>query len=149
MCDCKKKLIDLTEKHKWCNKQVRFETIVSDKPVETMLEIICCKNPTIEIIEPPPVVEIPTIEIIEPPPVVDVVMNDFINEVNDFFEDTKMIPETPRGDETSSEEDETVELTDISPEELIQQEEEEKRIRDELALIQLTKLTKKRVRTKK
>lgn len=135
MCDCKKKLIDLTEKHKWCNKQVRFETIVSDKPIETMLEIICCK--------------IPTIEIIEPPPVVDIVMKDFINEVNDFFEDTKMIPETPRGDETSSEEDETVELTDISPEELIQQEEEEKRIRDELALIQLTKLTKKRVRTKK
>jgi hypothetical protein len=51
--------------------------------------------------------------------------------------------------EEDCEEDNTIELTDVSPEELLEQEEEEKRIRDELALIQLTKLTKKRVRTKK
>lgn len=124
MCDCKEKLIDLTQKHKWCNKTVRYETvrledIFLEKPIKTTLEIISCEIPKIE----PPIEFVK--EIIEP-------------------------NQTPCGDQQSSSEDENcVELTDISPEELIQQEEEEKRIRDELALIQLTKLTKKRVRTKK
>ena len=42
--------------------------------------------------------------------------------------------------------DEVIELTDISPEELMEQEEEETRIKNELALIQLSKLTKKKIR---
>jgi hypothetical protein len=130
MCDCRKKLIDLTEKHKWCNKTVRYETIIlEEKPIKTTLEIISviqmCEIPKkIDGTSREPPIEFP--EIIE-------------------YLETK----TPCGDQSSSEDECCVELTDISPEELIQQEEDEKRIRDELALIQLTKLTKKRVRTKK
>jgi signal transduction histidine kinase len=75
-----------------------------------------------------------------------------VQEIMEYLDSMSHETQTPCGDETTiseCEEDGTVELTDISPEELIEQEEEEKRIRDELALIQLTKLTKKRVRTKK
>jgi hypothetical protein len=60
MCDCRQKLIELSEKHKWCNKRVRFETILFEKPADTMLEIISCKIPDItlqEIIVPPPLYE--------------------------------------------------------------------------------------------
>ena len=130
MCDCRKKLIDLTEKHKWCNKTVRYETVLLEKPIKTTLEIISviqmCEIPKIDGTSREPPIEVPEGEIIE-------------------YLDTQ----TPCGDQSSSEDEGCVELTDISPEELIQQEEDEKRIRDELALIQLTKLTKKRVRTKK
>lgn len=124
MCDCRKKLIDLTEKHKWCNKTVRFETIIlEEKPIKTTLEII----------------SVPKIDGTSREPI------EVVKEIIEYLE-----TQTPCCDQSSSEEDEgCVELTDISPEELIQQEEDEKRIRDELALIQLTKLTKKRVRTKK
>lgn len=140
MCDCKMKLNALLLLHKTCRE---FKICSVDK------------------------IDIPIIlpEIIAPTalPIVDIVMTEFVNEVNQFFNDTggsfdevryvvssEMIIETAGGDETSSEEeDDVVELTDISPEELIAQEEEEKRIKDELALIQLTKLTKKKVRTKK
>ena len=62
MCDCKRKLIDLTEKHKWCNKTVRYETIIFEKPIETMLEIICCEIPNIKI---EPQIEVPEGEGIE------------------------------------------------------------------------------------
>ena len=132
MCDCRKKLIDLTEKHKWCNKTVRYETVLLEKPIKTTLEIIqMCEIPKIdgtsrEGTSREPQIEVPEGEIIE------------------YLE-----TQPPCGDQSSSEDEGCVELTDISPEELIQQEEDEKRIRDELALIQLTKLTKKRVRTKK
>ncbi len=140
MCDCKMKLNALLLLHKTCRE---FKICSVDK-IDTPIILP-------EIIAPDVL------------PVVDIIMTDFVNEVNQFFNDTggsfdevryvvssEMIIETPGGDETSSEEeDNIVELTDISPEELIAQEEEEKRIKDELALIQLTKLTKKKVRTKK
>jgi len=48
--------------------------------------------------------------------------------------------------ESVIEEEEEMELTDISPQELIEQEAQEKRIQDELSLIQLTKLLKKKPR---
>ena len=123
MCDCKMKLNDLLLNHKRC-RDVEF-IIYSEKKIDIVI-----------------------------PPIFDIVMTDFVNEVNNFFEETPMIQETPRQiseeeEEEEEEEDDIVELTDISPEELIAQEEEEKRIKDELALIQLTKLTKKKVRTKK
>jgi len=112
MCDCKKKLIDLTEKHKLCNT-VRFE------------------NPIKKTKDPEPIIELLEFH------------RSSTEEVHDEVQ-------CAGGDGTSSEEeDDIVELTDISPEELIAQEEEEKRMKDELALIQLTKLTKKKVRTKK
>jgi len=148
MCDCKMKLNALLLLHKTCRE---FKICSVDK-IDTPIILP-------EIIAPHVL------------PVVDIIMTDFVNEVNNFFNDTggsldevrytvcsepMIIIETPEvllpacGDETSSEEeDNIVELTDISPEELIAQEEEEKRIKDELALIQLTKLTKKKVRTKK
>lgn len=148
MCDCKMKLNALLLLHKTCRE---FKICSVDKIDDTPIILP-------EIIAPDVL------------PVVDIIMTDFVNEVNNFFNDTggsfdevryvvcsePMISETPEvllpacGDETSSEEDDDiVELTDVSPEELIAQEEEEKRIKDELALIQLTKLTKKKVRTKK
>ena len=117
MCDCKKKLIDLTEKHKWCNT-VRFE------------------NPNKKTKDPEPIIE----------------LLEFHRSTECPISTEEVHDEVPcaGGDSTSSEEeDDIVELTDISPEELIAQEEEEKRMKDELALIQLTKLTKKKVRTKK
>ena len=122
MCDCKKKLIDLTEKHKLCNT-VRFENpIKKTKDPEPIIELLEFHRSTED---DSPCCPIST------------------EEVHDEVQ-------CAGGDSTSSEEeDDIVELTDISPEELIAQEEEEKRIKDELALIQLTKLTKKKVRTKK
>jgi len=43
-------------------------------------------------------------------------------------------------------EESDIELTDISPEELLEQEQDAERIKQELAIIELSRLTKKRVR---
>jgi hypothetical protein len=51
-------------------------------------------------------------------------------------------------DDEEDEEDE-VELTDISPQELEEQEKEAEKIRQELAILELTRLTKKKVRKTK
>lgn len=136
-CDCRKKLKDLAEFHKWCSRNNRYETVLFDKPIETTLDIICDKLPEIKIEEP-----------ISKKEVVNMIIDEFVSEIIVYKKEP--ICETQQEeDEEEEEQDNTVELTDISPEELLQQEEEEKRIRDELALIQLTKLTKKRIRTKK
>ena len=124
MCDCKIKLAILLQKHMTC----REFTFLSVDKIDNNNDVI------------PDVIS----DVI---PVVDQVMKDFVKEVDEFFnedckEDVIMIDE-------QSEEDEGVELTDISPEELKEQEEEEKKIRDELALIELTRLTKKKVRKSK
>ena len=96
------------------------------------------------------------------PEVVSQIMNEFVEEIKIYSEE--QVPSSEVEIERESEKDspsecnekeetvngeETVELTDISPEEYQMQLEEEQRIKDELALIQLTKLTKKRVRQKK
>lgn len=138
MCDCRKKLKDLAEFHKWCSRNNRYETVLFDKPVETTLEIICDKLPEIKI-EPETISK----------EIVKMVVDDFVSEIIVYKEEPISDTQQDKEEEDEEEEDDTVELTDISPEELLQQEEEEKRIRDELALIQLTKLTKKRIRTKK
>ena len=91
------------------------------------------------------------------PEVVSQIMNEFVEEIKIYSEEqvpsSEVEIERESGQDSEREEtvngEETVELTDISPEEYQMQLEEEQRIKDELALIQLTKLTKKRVRQKK
>jgi len=53
-------------------------------------------------------------------------------------------PSSPSPIEQTEESD--IELTDISPEELLEQEQDAERIKQELAIIELSRLTKKRVR---
>lgn len=133
LCDCKRKLNDLLSNHRLCSRSsVLFENGIF-KTHDISNEIICSGIENLHI------------EKQISKEVVNVIMDEFVSEILIYKED----PIVEDCDEELMEEDETVELTDISPEELLQQEEEEKRIRDELALIQLTKLTKKRVRTKK
>ena len=120
MCTCKEKMKILIENHK---KRLCYENTIFSNPPDTRLNIICSGFEKITIVKP----------VIEPMITESVIIENFVEEEE----------ESPASGE------ETVELTDISPEELIEQEEEEKRIQDELALIQLTKLTKKKIRTKK
>ena len=137
MCDCKQKLEELMRYHKSCCRNVRYETIT---PIQKIIELPELSQEVV--IPETPIIPPPSLEIIKE------VVKEFIDEIQ---ETSQEIQETSQ-DEPSieyEEEDDTVELTDISPEELQIQEEEEKRIRDELALIELTKLTKKKVRSKK
>lgn len=81
----------------------------------------------------PIIIDIPIIPEPISAPVIEIV--DIID-IIDIIETTEGIEEP----------EEDIELTDISPQELIEQEQHEKRIQDELSLIQLTKLLKKKPR---
>lgn len=130
MCDCKKKLQDLMNKHRLLCSRIDFDKYVIINPVETNVQV----EPEIS------------------KEVVKQIVDEFVSEIIVYKEPEMVITNIEGNKEENKEEEleeDTVELTDISPEELEAQEAEEKRIRDELALIELTRLTKKKIRSKK
>jgi len=120
MCECNNKLKQLLSEHRRCRR------MTEPKPEFKDPELARPKTP--EPLQPLPEPEEPLQPLPEP-------------------EEPEPLPE-PEEPEPEESEDE-IELTDISPEELQEQEKEAERIKQELAMIELTKLTRKKVRKTK
>jgi hypothetical protein len=135
MCDCKNKIKIILQNHKRC----RFDGTENisegiDIPVPIIIDI---PVPIIIDIHVPIIIDIPVPIIIDIPIIHEPISAPVIEPIIEIIEPIIEIIE---------EYEEDIELTDISPQELIEQEELEKRIQDELSLIQLTKLLKKKPR---
>ena len=136
MCECQKRFKSLLEDHRRCRSIIRPPMSRYNTP-EPEIE------PEIESVEPVEPVE-PEIEPVEPIKV-------YQQDPKPEFKDPEIVrPKSPIIIlENIKDDEDDVELTDISPQELEEQEKEAERIRQELAILELTRLTRKKVRKTK